>query len=63
MQELQPYLLACGLALDPVLLPSGGQVCVKIAVPQAVDLLHSGKSMEGLFLRKEALAGQTLWWQ
>lgn len=40
MQELQADLLARRPALNSVLLPSRGQVCVQIAIPQAIALLR-----------------------
>ena len=41
MQEVQFDLLTCRLAFHSVLFSPGRQVCVKVAIPQAIHLLQS----------------------
>jgi hypothetical protein len=45
VQELQADDISRRLAFDPVLLPSGWQVGIKVAIPQAINLLQGGLAL------------------
>ena len=57
VQELHFDQLACRLALYPVLLSSRGQVCVKIAIAQAIHLLQNHQE-DGTSALREASTGK-----